>query len=194
MEPVRTLQATVRNYIITKPSKHGNWQFNEESGLLRPKDGQTTTISLTKNSTPWEEPYATVVELEGDNPSELTIVPGKYAIQISSFLRENLVIPPDRRCFKIKKLFGSKTKCYYVPEKPVVFNETSPFPYGSAQFDYEFTADMLRGAKEIEFRQFVLAIDNVPESQRIVEDLSEANKIGMYSLANIERLYPVITR
>lgn len=194
MEPIRTVQARVKDFPITKASKHSGWQFIEDAGLMRPREKQTTTITLTKNATPYEEPFAAVVELEDDKPGDLTIVPGKYSVQISSFLKEDLVIPPDQRCFKIRKFLRTSTKCYYVPEKPILFNETSPFPYGSTSYDYEFTADMLRGAKSIEFRQFVLAIDNVPENQRIIEDLSELNKINMYSAANLERLYPVISK
>ncbi len=192
LEPVRILKATVKNYAITKPSKWGSWEYRE-GGLLRPSDNQTTTIQLTRNSTAYEEPYASVVQLDGDTPGELNLVPGNYSITISSFLRENLTIPKDQRCVRIRRLFGSSRRCFWVPDEPVNFNATSPFPYGGAEYEYEITSSMLRGAKAIEFRQFIIAIDKVPEQQRIVEDLNQVSKVQLYSTANLDKIYPVIT-
>ena len=51
---------------------------------------------------------------------------------------------------------------------------------------------MLRRATRIEFRQFVIAMDKVSESHRIVEDLDQINKVQMYGTANLDRIYPVI--
>ncbi len=191
MEPVTRLQATAKNYAITKQSKYSNWQYFG-GGPLRAKDTQSTIILLTRNSTEYEEPYTSVVEITGDEPSTLNIIPGTYKISITSFLKDNLTIPPDQRCFKVPKLFKKEKKCFFVPQEPIRFNETSPFPYGSEEYEYTFAPDMLRTATQIEFKQFILAIDRVPENQRIAEDLSEATKVSLYAAANNELLYPVI--
>ncbi len=207
MEPIRTLNASVKNYPITKQSKYANWEY-VPGGSLRPKEGQSTVIVLTRNSTPYDEPYSSIAEITGEKPATIDIIPGKYKISLTSFLKENLTIPPDKRCNDILKLPETKCyylpqdprkcvpkeekECYFIPPDPIKFNETSPFPYGSNEFYYEFTPAMLRGAKSIEFRQFILAIDRIPEDQRIVEDLAEATKVNMYAAANEELLYPVI--
>lgn len=192
LEPIRALNASVRNYALTKAAKHDPWDYRE-GGSLRPRDTQETTISLTRISNSWEEQFSSVVSLTGDESKEILLVPGNYTISISSFLRQNLTIPPDQRCFKIKKLFGSSRKCFWVPQNPIIFNETAPFPYGSAEYEYEFTSSMLRGARKIEFKEFVIAIDLVPENQRIVEDLNELNVVNSYVQSNLERIYPVIS-
>ncbi|HLF54714.1 MAG TPA: hypothetical protein VI612_03265 [Candidatus Nanoarchaeia archaeon] len=207
MEPIRTLNASVKNYPITKPSKYADWQY-VPGGSLRPKDAQSTVIVLTRNGTPYDEPFGAVTEIFGDNPATIDIIPGKYKISLTSFLKDNLTIPPDRRCNDVLKL--PDTKCFYLPQDPskcvpkeekecylvppeaIKFNETSPFPYGSNEFYYEFTPAMLRGAQSIEFKQFILAIDRIAEDQRIIEDLSEATKVNNYAMANEELLSPVI--
>ncbi len=192
LEPVRTVNATVRNFALTKAGKHDQWDFRE-GGSLRPSDNQETTIQLTRIGNSWEESFSSVVSLTGDESKEMFIIPGNYSITINSFLRENLTIPPDQRCFKIKKLFGSKRKCFWVPQNAIVFNETSPFPYGGAEYEYEFTSSMLRAANKIEFKQFIIAIDRVPEDKRIVEDLNQIDNVNAYALSNLDRIYPVIT-
>ncbi|MEM3154320.1 MAG: hypothetical protein QW165_02000 [Candidatus Woesearchaeota archaeon] len=192
LEPVRILNATIRNYALTKQSKRGQWDFRE-GGSLRPPEEQDTSIQLVRKGNSWEEPFSSVVSLEGDEIGELTIIPGNYTININSFLRKELIIPPDERCFKIKKLIGSKKKCFWVPQKPIVFNETSPFPYGGAEYEYEITSSMLRGKSKIEFKQFIIAIDRIPEDQRIAEDLNQIDKVNMYAQSNLDRIYPVIT-
>ncbi len=192
LEPIRIVNASVRNFMLTKGAKWDPWDYRE-GGSLRPRDTQETTISLTRIGNSYEEPFSSVVSLQGDENKEMFIVPGNYTVSISSFLRQNLTIPPDERCFKIKKLFGSRKKCFWVPQDPVVFNETSPFPYGNAEYEYEFTSSMLRGVHNIEFKEFVIALDLVPENQRIVEDLNELNKVNSYVQSNLERVYPVIS-
>ncbi len=192
LEPVRKLNATVKNYALTKLEKRGNWQYLE-GGPLRPDKYQTTVVQMTRNGTIFDEPFAAIVEIKGDKPGEINLIPGEYSIMINSFYKGSIVIPPDQRCFKIKKLFGSKTKCYMVPEKPMIFNSTSPFPYGSAEYDHELTSSMLRGAKNIEFRLFVLAIDGIAETNRVVEDMNDIEKTKLYGISNQDRILPVIT-
>ncbi|MCI0557124.1 MAG: hypothetical protein MN733_01410, partial [Nitrososphaera sp.] len=192
LEPIRAVNVSVRNFALTKDGKWNQWDYRE-GGSLRPRDTQETTIQLTRIGNSWEEPFSSVVSLTGDENKEMLLIPGNYTISISSFLRENLVIPPDQRCFTIRKLFSKKRKCFLVPPEPILFNETSPFPYGAAEYEYEFTSPMLRGARRIEFKQFVIAIDMVPEAQRIVEDLNQLNMVNAFVQSNLERMHPVIT-
>jgi len=190
MEPIRILKASIKNLPITKASKWGAWDYRE--GILRPPATQTAIIQLIRKGTSFDEEFVTGVELKGDETGEFPIIPGNFTISISSFLRENITIPPDERCKTIKKLLKKKKKCFWVPQDPIIFNETSPFPYGGAEFDYEFTSTMLRAASEIEFRQFVIAIDKVAEENRVVEDLNQLSSIKAYSQTGIDKLMPVI--
>jgi len=201
LEPVRYLNATIKNLPITKIGKFGEWDYRE-GAALRPPDGQMAAIQLIRIGTPYDESFISAIQIEGDGSAELALIPGNYTIRISSFLKYTaganssikgeIIIPPDERCFKIKKLFKSKKKCTMVPQEPIIFNETSPFPYGGAEFEYEFTSSMLRAADEIEFRQFIIALDRVPQENRIVEDLEQLTRVNLYSKAGIDKVRPVI--
>jgi len=151
---------------------------------------------MQRITSPYEEQYSTVASVKGAQVVDMDIIPGKYAISIISLLKpdENLIFPPDRRCIKIKKVLGSDEKCQMVPEDPIIFNATKPFPYGQLEFEKAFNSDELRGAKEIEFRLFTLAIDKVKEEDRIVEDLSELSKLELYKESSEVLYWPVIKR
>ncbi len=190
LEPVRILKASVRNYEIKKVSKNAPWKFEQAAGLSRHKRGQETLILLSRIGAP----FTSIISVQDSANSELRIVPGKYNISTFSLLRQNLVFPSDERCFRVKKFAGSDKKCRFIPEKPILFNETSPFPYSVGNFVYEFTPEMLRGAKNVEFRQFVLAIDTIKEEDRIVEDFGELTNLQSYSDENPVLVYPVIEK
>jgi len=191
LEPVRTLQATIKNYPITKFGKHASWQYRE-GVALRPPENQTATIQLSRIGTPYDEPFTSILEISGAGTGEVKLIPGEYEIRIISFLEDDLTIPKDQRCIKYRKGLKKKKKCFFVPDKPIEFNITKPFPYGGAEYEYHFTSSRLRGRTKIEFRQFVLAMDKVSEPNRIVEDLNQIDKYNDYANANIQRIYPVI--
>ena len=205
LEPVRYFNVTIKNYAITKSGKSPDWAF-KEFGLLRPPPTQTAVITLVRNGTIYDEPYTTAVELTGAESGELALIPGNYKVRIMSFLKGietldekgmktigDLVFPADHRCIKYKKGFKTKKKCYDVPTEPLVFNQTSPFPYGGADYDYTFTTSMLRGNTRIEFRQFVMGIDKVAQNNRVIEDLDQINKVKMYATSEQDRINPVIS-
>lgn len=191
LEKQKTISATIKNYHLVKLTKRGQWQF-QEGMALKPDAEQTTIIQLTKNTTSWEEPFFTAVQLTGDTPAELIIAPGTYDVTINAFLHKDLVIPTDKRCTTYKKFFKKEKKCYDVPKDPIIFNATNPFPYGYAQFTWTVTpSDLLKN--NVEFKQFILAIDKVEQNNRIVEDLEQIEKIRLYSAANQDKLTPVMT-
>lgn len=192
LDPKKTLKAKVRNYILTKPSKRGGWEFIEGPPLA-PETGQETIIQLKRNGNQYEEQYFAFVQLDGKEIGEIDVVPGNYTVSITSFLRKNITIPKDERCVKIKKLFGSKKKCYNVPEEEIKFNAEKPFPYGFTEFQWYVNDEMLRNVKEVEFRQFVLGIDKIQESNRVVEDLEQIEKIKLYAISNKDSLRPKVT-
>ena len=188
MEPLRTVKASVKNYRIVK--EEGEWKFDSVSGLLRAKPAQETLITLTRQ----DNSFTGYASVKGASSSDLQVVPGRYKINIMSLYRGDVKILPDERCFSVKKLVKSDRKCFLVPEKAVVFNSTSPFPYGMLEYDYVFTSDMLRGAKAIEFRQFVVAIDEVDEKKRVIEDLNEVVRTQEYADSYSALVYPVVVR
>ena len=191
LEPIRTVGVTVKDYQVRKQSKNAPWEFEEASGLSRHKKNEETIILLSRIG---EAPFAAFANVQGLAGSQMQIVPGKYNISTFSLLRQDIRFPPDERCVRIKKIFDSKKECSMIPEDPIDFNATSPFPYGMTQYEYIFTSEMLKGAKNIEFRQFVVAIDEVEEKDRIVEDLSEITKTQNRANENPALIWPVISR
>lgn len=194
MDPVRTVNASVKNYLIVKEGKLGVWKFEEATGLVRPRGPQQTIVMMTQVGGERDEPFFAVADIKGAQQAELRIVPGKYKVQITSLLREKIKIPPYERCFTIKKVFSSKEKCQMIPEKPVVFNETSPFPYGLQEFEFTLTREMLEGARLIEFRQFVMAIDKLEEKERTVEDMGALELPQTYVESNPVLVWPVVVK
>lgn len=192
LEPITNLTATIKNYELLKTSKRGQWQYQEAGGALRPPLQQSTLVQLKRNATPYQDAHFTAVELTGRTPEQLQLVPGTYEVTITSFLKDDITIPTDTRCFKTGFFVFKTEKCYTIPEDPLVFNETNPFPTGTTTFTYDITPEMIRGATSIEFKQFALAIQKVQEENRVMEDLNEYNKVQLYSIAQRDQLTPVI--
>jgi hypothetical protein len=196
LQPVRNLNASIRNYLITKQSKRGQWEL-ETGPPVKPEKNQRSIIALKKETQENEEPFITAAIIEGDGTANIELTPGKYQVTITSLLHENITIPVEERCTKGKKIGGiikiSKDKCYKVPSEPIIFDEDKPFPYSIAQYEWEVTNSMLAGKNKIQFRQFVMAIDKVPENQRIAEDLSQIEKVQLYTEASKNRILPVLT-
>lgn len=196
MQPFRTLNASIRNFLLSKQSKRGQWQL-QEGPPVRAEDYQQSIITLTRRGNQNEEPFIQAIILEGDKTQELKLIPGTYDVTITSLLRTNITIPTEKRCTKGKKIAGlikiSDDKCFKVPEQPIIFDETTPFPQGVTQFTWEVTTSMLAGNNKVQFRQFALAIDNVLEDQRIVEDLAQIEKVQLYTESNKDRIKPVLT-
>ncbi|RMD58603.1 hypothetical protein D6825_00235 [Candidatus Woesearchaeota archaeon] len=193
LEPIKTYKARIKIRPITKREKYDEWKFEQALGLLRPPAKMKSIVMLSREGTEFEEPFVSVTEITGSSASEIRLVPGKYNVTIISMLHDDLKIPADRRCQSIKKVFSSDRECFNVPENPILFNETHPLPYGTLEYEYEFTKDALRGADTIEFRQFVVALDRVEEEDRIVEDLSALEKINLYSASNPILIWPKIS-
>ena len=197
LEPFRKLDFSIKQWCLTKPSTWAQWRLDQALGLLKPKKNQSIIITLTRKQDAYSEPFVAFAEipLGKQTAQNISIVPGKYDVKITTLLYENVTIPVSQRCTRFRKKWYhvKKTKkCFYVPEEPIVFNEENPFFYGGAEFEWEITSNDLAGAKEIEFRQIVLGLDRLEPEERIVEDLSQMSKIKAYSKAYAHLLKPVI--
>jgi len=193
LDPEMIFQASIRNFELYKLTKRGQWNFREGAPTSARPD-QSTTIQLERLGAPQDEPYFSLIQLEGNEPASFRLIPGRYKVTINSFLERNLTIPIDRRCQRTKGFLGigSETKCYNVPDKPMTFDESQPFPYGSTELEADFSREEIRGTSAIEFRQVVVAIDKVKENARIIEDLNQINNVNMHAKARSDLLQPVI--
>ncbi|PIN74951.1 hypothetical protein COV18_05460 [Candidatus Woesearchaeota archaeon CG10_big_fil_rev_8_21_14_0_10_37_12] len=191
LQPIINLDATISNYQLTKLSKHGNWQYLADAPTSLPPKDQQAIVQLTQEVE--RNPYTTVVVLNGSNPNTLRITPGKYNINVFSTLSKQLTIPVDKRCFEFRDEWQQKEEeCVEVPAEPMNFGPDNPMPYGSTEYKFEITPEMLNNAKQINFKQFVVAIDKIPEDQRIVEDLDQLNAMKYYSVTHKQKIKPSI--
>ena len=114
-----------------------------------------------------------------DMSQGIKIIPGTYEVKIYSFKypQPKLVIPKDKRIIPLP--WGRKD--YYVPEEDIVFDETSPFPSGFAEYELEITPEQLEHMNTMEIYYINIALDKLPESLRKIEDLGEMGKAIEYS-------------
>ncbi len=60
---------------------------------------------------------------------------------INGFTKEQIIIPPDKRCTHPKRILGITIvgkKCYYVPEEPLIFDEKNPFPNVMTEIEMKY--------------------------------------------------------
>ncbi len=190
LEPYRNLTAKAKK-IEVKKSESG-WKLNVgrtelEDPYVAMNPDEIVTVILERKGTSYEEPYPALVELSGKNSkgAEINLVPGTYNVRIVSSLNPKtpLVIPPDKRCFKPKGVAGMlvKEKCFFIPEKPLTFNESTPLMNGQAEYEVTFTADQLDHASTIEFHYVTFALEKVAERARVIEDLDQISKLKQYN-------------
>jgi len=198
--PETKIKLKAKKYEFMKTGKFAPWKLEPSLGAETPEKDENVLVTFKKiNLKPFEEPFSAIALLEGSEAKEINLVPGDYEIKITSMLRpkEPLVIPKDRRCKDIPSLNPfegfSNEQCYTVPEENITFDFKHPLPYGGAEVKTTITPQKLANKEYIEVKYFTFALDKIPEKQRIVEDMSEFGKIGMYSKSMKNKLQPVLT-
>lgn len=185
-----------------------NWAL-DTTAVVNQGPRENTIIMLNRQSNPLEEPIVIIADVCGapvskmqvpcgnppeDNSKDIRIYAGDYHVTIYSFAYPSpeLVIPPDRRC--VSRGPFKKKKCFWVPPKPIVFNQDKPLMSGYAEYDWTVTDAELAAAKNIEFTYINFALDKVqPASARKVEDLSVMGSLFSYSEQYIDVLKPRIS-
>ncbi|MEM4263600.1 MAG: hypothetical protein QW666_01740 [Candidatus Woesearchaeota archaeon] len=189
--PYTIVDFTAKKWLLKKGVE---WSLDTTAPHNQDADENTLVIMRRKTESPDDVQFSVFAEICGrpgaqtpaacGTPQEdiskgIKIIPGKYEVKIYSFKypKPKLVIPKDKRIIPLP--WGRKE--YYVPEEDIVFDETSPFPSGFAEFELEIKPEQLEHMNAIEIYYINIALDKLPESLRKIEDLSVMGKAKAYS-------------
>jgi hypothetical protein len=193
--PSQKINVTASKFLMMKYGKHGQWKLEPQS-LPENVDSDETVIILLKRhkETPFDSEYSAFAEITGTESSEMQIMPGVYTLRINSikYPVTNVTIPVDRRCEEFGVWPFDDEVCYNIPDEPMTFNEENPLPYGGAEYNITISPGTLKNAKLINFKYIAVGVDQVPEQNRVMEDMNEFAKIKAYSRAIKNKLKPVI--
>ena len=177
-QPIYTKKLIVKKKNIVKASQ--GWQFVDAPVDLSNKE--SAAVTLTRINDENELEFSSIASYENQQPSEIEIAPGAYAADITLILDERIIIPEKQKCVR-KGIFGEK-ECFTIPK--IDFGEKSTpgqerFPEGGLKLNLTINANDLEKYNTMVL--YVLSIDiaNVPEQQRVVEDIEQINKIEEYS-------------
>ena len=191
LEPYRYMDFAVKKYLLGKGATE--WTLDTGNALVQAQD-EDTIILLNKETSRLEPAFSAFGEVCGmptakspaacgsppeDNSEHIAVVPGKYHVSIfsSKYAQPPIEIPRDKRIAGS----GLTKQEYYIPEDPIIFDKTNPFPSGFAEFEWNLTAEQLDKGDTIEFYYINIALDKVPKSRRKIEDLGEIGKAVDYS-------------
>lgn len=204
LEPYRLVDINTMKWLIKKTGQNA-WSL-DETGKAHPEKDEQTMIMLEKETTALEEPFRTTAQICGgtikskipcgdpptDNSKDIRILPGKYKVRIFNFRypQPAVIIPADKRCVDAGPF--ADPKCYFIPDKDIVFDQKQPLPTGTAEFDWELTKDVLDSTDTITFNYLYFALDKLPKSNRKIEDLEQISKMREYSTMYRTNLEPSI--
>jgi hypothetical protein len=192
LEPIRLRNVSAKKFLLKKSI--GTWVADVINPVSQKPDEQTL-IALERVTGPYEAPFSAFAIVSGDpaaddSDTDIPFIPGTYTIDLltTKAARPPLRILPQQRCEKKH----DKKKCFFVPQEPVEFNSTNPFPGGFSTLNWTVTADELDGTGRITFFSLFAALDLVPESQRVIEDLEAISQVKEYAAEYAEALQPAV--
>jgi hypothetical protein len=169
LEPFRRKNITISKLNLVKPidgTEEDKWEFRGESNL---KKGQEAIVIMEKILLPGESSHIQIIELTGDERlAEVDVVPGDYNLKVILLDKNTIIVPPEKR--EEKELWGLIKETYYVPEDPIIFNETSPWPLGGIDDIYTLS-NQIDSKDQIVIKSLAFEIGEVPEIERKAEDL-----------------------
>ncbi|MFH0978768.1 MAG: hypothetical protein V1837_05705 [Candidatus Woesearchaeota archaeon] len=177
--PMVTLELSVQQYKLVKSA--GKWVLRDNPvGLDNDEWG---TLNLQRLGTLGEEQYSLLVQFN-NSPQEISLAPGAYSVQASLLLNQPIIFRPQKRCEN--SLLTSN--CFYVPQELMTID--APAPVGGIVANYTFS-DLSK--KKITFYVIEVDLADVPEQDRVIEDLDQISRIGDYSNSYRQLLAPKIT-
>lgn len=180
LQPIYTKNVEVKKKNVIKTPQ--GWQFVDSALDLISKE--QAVVSLTRMGEENELEFFSAASYQGQQAekSELEIAPGKYFADINLILNEKIAIPEEERC--VKKLGGLLgEECYKIPK--IDFGEGSTpgqerFPEGGLKLNITITPEDLQKGT-ITLYSVSMALADVPENERKIEDINYISKIEEYS-------------
>ena len=190
VQPIYTKKLIVKKKNVIKTPE--GWQFINAPVEMNNKE--SATISLTRINGEGELDFSSIANYEAQQKSnaseritrlqvtEIEIAPGSYSADINLILNQRIVIPEREKCVRTG-VFGSK-ECFTIPK--VDFGEkASPgqekFPEGGLKLNLTINPEELRSHDTIVFYVVSIDIANVPEQERVIQDIEQMGRIDEYS-------------
>ncbi len=184
----------IYSYLPESRGEEHRWFFTGAAQSLRQNEEATITLTRIADLNPElrNDPYGTAATLSASAPEqEVELVPGIYEVTAFLTVKEDVVIPEERRCTD-DIILGFGEECFTLDETVV-----NPFIAGQLQWDVqstylEITPDQLYGSSNLEFYIPYLNLQNVPEQEhiRVIEDLQVMGQLGNFSQILREELEP----
>ncbi|MBI4452048.1 hypothetical protein HY637_01340 [Candidatus Woesearchaeota archaeon] len=190
-------QILAKNIVVKKKNVVKNpqgWQFADSAADLT--DKEQAVVSLTRYGDENELEFSSFASYEGLQPSQsqIEIAPGRYFADMTLVQNERIVIPEEERCVSkgvVLDLFTGK-ECYTVPK--IDFGEGATpgeekFPEGGLKLNFTVTSEDLQKDTLVVYA-VAIALSDVPEAERKVEDIDQLSKLEEYSTNYSVNLQP----
>ncbi len=162
------------------PPGVSGWAFHGAAEPLA--EGEQATLVLRRIEA--GEPFTTGVTVTGTEGATLRLLPGRYEVTAHGVLNERVVIPPELR--------RSAGEEFYVPPPPGLILDQVP----NTRLDWnssaplEISAGELYPAQQVTFYVLELALQDVPEAGRKLEDFELFGQLGALSQQYQQLLLP----
>ncbi len=191
LQPIYIKNVVVKKKNVAKTPK--GWQFVDS--VLDLSNKESAVISLTRIGEDNELEFFSAAGYTGQQAekSEIELAPGKYSADISLMLNEKIVIPEEERCECVIDLGICVNKeCYTIPK--IDFGEGASqgqerFPEGGLKLNITITPEDLQKGTIVLYPASI-ALADVPENERKVEDIDYLSKIEEYSTNYSAALQP----
>ncbi|MBI3035495.1 hypothetical protein HYY71_04170 [Candidatus Woesearchaeota archaeon] len=180
------ISQTYRKKLVVKKKNvvktQQGWQFLDTPADL--SERETASVSLARINGEGELDFSSIANYQGQQKeqSEIEIAPGKYAADINLILEDRILIPEKEKCVR-KGIFGEE-ECFTIPK--IDFGErASPgqerFPEGGLKLNFTINPSELENHGTIVLYAVSIDLANVPEQDRVVEDIEQMGKVEEYS-------------
>ena len=191
LQPIYIKNVIVKKKNVAKTLE--GWQFVDS--VLDLSGKESAVISLTRIGEDSELEFFSGAGYAGQQSekSEIELAPGKYSADISLMLNERIVIPEEERCECVIDLGICVNKeCYTIPK--IDFGEGASqgqerFPEGGLKLNITITPEDLQKGTIVLY-PVSIALADVPENERKVEDVDYLSKIEEYSTNYSAALQP----
>jgi hypothetical protein len=171
ISPILTKKITVMKKHVLRNS---GWLLSDAPQPLAPNE--EVMISFTRIPSEGEDDFSRFAQLSGNAEQSIELAPGKYKVDATLMLQDEVVVPASQRCVKSKR----KTICQTLPE--LVLSTGSPPRYneGGLKITIDIAPEQLASSDKMML--YVLAIDK----PAVHEQLAASQNVEGYS--NVYRL------
>ncbi len=194
LEPYRYKNMSVRKWNYNKNSLDKTWYLADSPVNVDDKEKIIVQLerlpSILDPSFVEKQEFSTFGVFAGGNMSEMRLLPGQYTGSIIGVLEDPVVFDPNERC--TNAVF--EKKCYMVPNETMTMEK---YAGGGAYFNENTTfVNLVKSSLDtnksvIEFKEFFINIPDIPQADRVIEDLGKLSMLENLSVSDSSKLNPV---